>query len=83
MLAKERGVSLLRRGTHGVCLTLMAHELDDIRAHTECPVCGGELIVTYKTMRLERTVECPTCGETVRPIDDTPIGKIQKLIDET
>jgi hypothetical protein len=23
-----------------------------------------------------------TCGETVRPIDDTPIGKIQKLIDE-
>jgi hypothetical protein len=26
--------------------------------------------------------ECPTCGETIRPIDDTPIGKIQKLIDE-
>jgi len=82
MLAKERGVSLLRCRKHGVCLKSMAHELDDIGAQTECPVCGGELIVTYKTMRLERTVECPTCGETVRPIDDTPIGKIQKLIDE-
>jgi hypothetical protein len=27
---KGEGVSFLRRGTHGVCLTLMAHELDDI-----------------------------------------------------
>lgn len=60
----------------------MAHELDDIRAQTNCPVCGGDLNVSYKTMRLGRTVECPTCGETIQPIDDTPIGKIQKLIDE-
>jgi hypothetical protein len=34
------------------------------------------------TMRLERTIECPGCGETIRPVDDTPIGKIQKLVDE-
>lgn len=60
----------------------MAHELDDIRAQTECPVCGCDLNVSYKTMRLGQTVECPTCGETIRHIDDTPIGKIQKLIDE-
>jgi C4-type Zn-finger protein len=60
----------------------MAHELDDIRAQTDCPVCGSDLNVSYKTMRLERTIECPSCGETIRPIDDTPIGKIQKLIDE-
>lgn len=66
----------------GHILICMAHELDDILAQTTCPVCGGELNVSYKTMRLERTVECPTCGETIRPIDDTPIGKIQKLIDE-
>lgn len=60
----------------------MAHELDNIRAQTDCPVCGRDLNVSYKTMRLERTIECPSCGETIRPIDDTPIGKIQKLIDE-
>jgi hypothetical protein len=59
----------------------MAHELDDIRAHTECPVCGGELIVTYKTMRLERTVNAQPAARPFGP-DDTPIGKIQKLIDE-
>jgi hypothetical protein len=33
-------------------------------------------------MRLKRTIECPGCGETIRPVDDTPIGKIQKLVDE-
>jgi C4-type Zn-finger protein len=60
----------------------MAHELDDIRAQTSCPVCGGDLNVSYKTMRLGRAVECPVCGETICPIDDTPIGKIQKLIDK-
>lgn len=26
--------------------------------------------------------DCPGCGETIRPIDDTPIGRVQKLIDE-
>ena len=60
----------------------MTHELDDILAQTDCPVCGHELNVSYKSMRLQRTVECPSCGETIRPIDDTPIGKIQRLIDE-
>lgn len=60
----------------------MAHELDDIRAQAKCPVCKCELNVIYKTMRLELTIECPGCGETIRPIDNTPIGKIQGLIDE-
>ena len=67
---------------HECIRSLMAHELDDIRAQTDCPVCGGDLNVSFKSMRLERTIECPGCGETIRPIDDTPIGKIQKLIDE-
>jgi uncharacterized protein YbaR (Trm112 family) len=60
----------------------MAHELDDIRVSTECPACNGPLTVTYKTLRLGRTIECPTCGNTIRLIDETPIGKIQQLIDE-
>ncbi len=60
----------------------MAHELDDIAAQTECPVCGCALNIPYRTLRLERTIECPGCGETIRPIDDTPIARIQKLIDE-
>ncbi|MBB4087502.1 hypothetical protein [Sphingomonas carotinifaciens] len=60
----------------------MAHELDDITAQTECPVCGRELTVSYKTLRLERVIECQGCGETIRPIDDTPIARIQKLIDD-
>lgn len=60
----------------------MANELDDIRAQTTCPVCGRELNVSYRTLRLKRTVECAGCGETIRLIDDTPIGKIQRLIDE-
>ncbi len=60
----------------------MANELDDIRAQTDCPRCGQELNVNYGTLRLERTIECPGCGETIRPIDDTPIGAVQKLIDE-
>ena len=60
----------------------MAHELDDIRAQAKCPVCRHELNVSYKTMRLGRTIECPSCGETIRPIDNTPIGKVQGLIDE-
>ena len=60
----------------------MAHELDDIRASTDCPACGGDLVVLYKTLRLSRTIECPSCGETVRLIDETPIGVVQRLIDE-
>ena len=60
----------------------MAHELDDIQAQTVCPVCGRQLNIAYKALRLGRTVDCPGCGETIRPIDDTPISRIQKLIDE-
>lgn len=63
-------------------LIVMANELDDIRAQTECPVCGKEMNIPYRTLRLGRTVECQGCGETVRLIDDTPIGVIQRLIDE-
>ena len=60
----------------------MANELDDITAQTNCPVCGYSLSLSYKTLRLQRTVECQGCGETIRPIDETPIAKIQALIDE-
>lgn len=60
----------------------MACELDDIRASTECPVCGRGLIVLYRTLRLDRTIECQGCGETIKLYDDTMIGKVQRLIDE-
>jgi uncharacterized Zn finger protein len=60
----------------------MAHELDDIRAQAECPVCGREHNVPYRTLRLGRTVECQGCGETIRFEDDTPITAVQRLIDE-
>lgn len=60
----------------------MANELDDIMAECDCPVCEVMFEISYKTMRLGLTVECPGCGETIRPIDDTPIGAIQRLIDE-
>jgi peptide subunit release factor 1 (eRF1) len=56
-------------------------DLDDIRAQTECPVCDKELNVPYRTLRLGRTIECPGCGETIRLIDDTDIGAVQRLID--
>ena len=60
----------------------MVYELDDIKAQSECPVCGCVFNVTYKTLRFRRTIECQGCGETVRPIDETPIAKIQALIDD-
>lgn len=60
----------------------MANDLNDIMAECDCPVCGVMFEVAYKTMRLALTVECPGCGETVRPIDDTVIGAVQQLIDE-
>jgi uncharacterized protein YbaR (Trm112 family) len=52
----------------------MAHELDDIRASTECPACNGPLTVTYKTLRLGRTIECPTCRNTIRLIDEHDVS---------
>ena len=67
----------------GICYSAkMGDDLDDILAQAECPRCGREFSIRYRTLRLERTVDCPGCGETIRPIDDTPIGLVQKLIDE-
>ena len=60
----------------------MAHELDDIRVNVDCPACRAEFVVLYKALRLHRTAECPACGETIRLEDDTPVGKVQRLIDE-
>ena len=60
----------------------MANELDDIRAQADCPNCGRELSVNYRTLRLGLTVECQGCGETIHLQDDTPIGSVQRLIDD-
>lgn len=60
----------------------MANDLDDIRASTECPVCGRELSVAYRTLRLSLTIECQGCGETIKLEDDTPIAAVQRLIDD-
>jgi hypothetical protein len=61
----------------------MANELDDIRASTDCPVCGRKLSVPYRALRLDRTIECQGCGETSKLEDHTPIAAVQRLIDET
>lgn len=60
----------------------MANDLDDIRASTDCPVCGRELSVAYRTLRLGRTIECQGCGETIKLEDCTLIAAVQRLIDE-
>jgi len=60
----------------------MAHELDGIRGNEDCPACRAEFVGLYRTLRLQRTAECPGCGETIRIEDDTVIGKVQRLIDE-
>lgn len=60
----------------------MANDLDDIRASTDCPVCGRELSVAYRTLRLGLTIECQGCGETIKLEDHTPIAAVQKLIDD-
>ena len=60
----------------------MANELDDIRANADCPRCGLEFSVPYKTLRLGKTIECQGCGETIKLEDATPIGKVQRLIAE-
>ena len=49
----------------------MANDLDDIRATIDCPVCGQELSVAYRTSRLELTIECQECGETIKLEDHT------------
>src|SRR5690606_4734440 len=73
-------VAMLERSFMVICA--MAHDLDDIKAQSDCPVCGTLFNVSYRTLRLNRTIECQGCGETIRPIDETPIGKLQDLIDE-
>lgn len=60
----------------------MPHELDSILASADCPRCGQEFNVSYKTLRIQRTFECPGCGETLRLEDATPISIVQRLIDE-
>lgn len=60
----------------------MAGELDDIRVNADCPKCGHQFVVHWKTLRLERTVECQGCGETIKLEDGTSIGTVQRLIDE-
>jgi hypothetical protein len=60
----------------------MPHELDDILLPADCPNCGQVMHLTYKTLRLGRTVECQGCGVTVKFEDDTPLAEIQALIDK-
>jgi uncharacterized Zn finger protein len=52
-----------------------------IRASTDCPACGRQLNVSYRTLRLGRTVECQGCGEMIMLEDHTPIAAMQKMID--
>lgn len=60
----------------------VAGELDDIRVNADCPRCGHQFVVQWKTLRLQRTVECQGCGVTIKLEDATPIGAVQRLIDE-
>ena len=60
----------------------MANELDEIRLPADCPNCGEVMHVSYKTLRLGRTVECQGCGVTIKCEDDTPLAEVQRLIDE-
>jgi uncharacterized paraquat-inducible protein A len=59
----------------------MAGELDDILAQVDCPRCGKELSVPYRVIRLQKAAGC-SCGAMIRLEDDTPIGRMQALIDE-
>ena len=63
-------------------IRFMAGDLDDILVNADCPNCGYRFVVPWKTLRLERTVECQGCGETIKLEDRTPIGAVQRLIDE-
>lgn len=73
---------LIPLGLGGVYICSVAQELDDIRASADCPACGSPFSVSYRILRLKRTVECQSCGETIRPEDGTPIAAVQRLIDE-
>lgn len=60
----------------------MPLEMDDIRLDADCPNCGRNMPVRYKTVRLGLTVECQGCGVTIKFEDDTPLAEIQALIDK-
>lgn len=60
----------------------MANDLDDIRASTDCLVCGRELSLAYRTLRLGRTIKCQGCGETIKFEDHTQIAAVQRLVDK-
>ena len=73
---------LLPRRVNQMYYPPVANDLDDIRTSTDCPVCGRELSVAYRTLRLGRTIECQRCGETIKLEDRTSIAQVQRLIDE-
>lgn len=60
----------------------MADDLDNIRVSDGCPGCGHGFTVTFKTLRLGRTIECQGCGETIRLEEATPIAAVQALMDK-
>lgn len=60
----------------------MANDLDEIRATIDCPVCGQELSVSYRTLRPGLTIECQECGETIKLEDHTLIAAAQRLNDD-
>ncbi|MDX3911657.1 MAG: hypothetical protein QHC67_17900 [Sphingobium sp.] len=59
----------------------MSCELDDILAQVDCPKCGAVINVPYGQMRIQKAAGC-SCGALIRLEDDTPIGAVQRLIDE-
>ncbi|QCB37833.1 hypothetical protein E5554_08285 [Sphingobium sp. PAMC28499] len=59
----------------------MANELDSIVVRVDCPKCGRELSVSYRTMRLQKSVGC-SCGAAIRLANETSIADIQRLIDQ-
>jgi hypothetical protein len=60
----------------------MGTHLDDILAQVDCPRCGAEISVPYSQIRLYKAAGC-SCGALIMLEDDTPIGAIQALIDQT
>lgn len=66
----------------GACMKrAMVAELDDILAQVDCPRCGAVIAVPYRQLRLQKAAAC-SCGVLIRLEDDTPVGAVQRLIDE-
>ena len=59
----------------------MVAELDDILAQVDCPKCGAAINVPYRQLRLHKAAACQ-CGVLIRLEDDTPIGAVQRLINQ-